>query len=226
MTQSQPLTQEFLEVITKNTSVSASLSQGQDEDEESTPAQNYAVLTRCWRYERGSNLLLPYPAQFLNPVSLYIERIDGMILDREFTDELQCSMMELEVERLRYIYNDLHRVRLRKIEQQPLYYAFEKQGKSRLSEPELEYAKGYSKLVRDMMQQGFEGLPGKLASESLHFETPATDNVALLHYLPKEQQERILEVPNQRYQLYSNTVIVVPYEECAQWIQQGEFDVL
>jgi hypothetical protein len=225
-TQAPQLSAEFLTTITSNTSTPTQDESLSQSDDNSSFSHSYAVLTRCWRYERGCTLLLPYPARFLDPIKEHLQHIDDMILNKEFIDELQGSLHELEIERIRYIYNDVHRMRLRKIELNPLYYAYEKLGKSKLSQAESEFAKGYAKLVMNLMKDGFNGLPGKYGSEGINFQSPATDQVVLLHYLPKEPRVQELNIPSQKRPLYPNTLIVVPYEECNEWIQNGEFDVL
>lgn len=225
---SQPLSAEFLSTISLNTSTpSQILSQNSEQSNDgATTATNYGILRRCWRYERGCALILPYPQGFLDPIKTYLEDMDIRLSDRSMNNEIHQSLHELEVERLRYVYNDFHRIRLRKIEKNPLYYAYDRVGKEKLSQQELEFAKGYSKLVQNMMKEGLEGLPGKYGFETVQYETPQTDGAALMHYIPENPQVAEFEIPEQKFNLFPNTLIVAPYEECNDWIQRGEFDVL
>lgn len=225
---SSQLSADFLTMITSNTRSQTTSQRFQDDDEDSGPlvSETYRILTRCWRYERGSSLLLPYPLDFFIIIKNYINRIEGLLSDKRITNEIQASLHELELERLRYIYNDVHRIRLRKIELHPIYYAYDKSGKEKLSAAELEFAKGYAQLVMGTMKEGFGDLPGQLGREAVVFETPATDHVALLHYLPKDPEEKNFSIPNQELRLPPNTVIIVPYQECQVLIKNGEFDVL
>ncbi|KAI1723288.1 DNA replication complex GINS protein SLD5 [Ditylenchus destructor] len=91
-----------------------------DEDEEMTPAEVLRDMTQAYVNESVSSKLLPHKFQLVECLVDQIEHMEKNIEKQRDKTQIKCTAHRMELYRIGYVVNSYLRIRLTKIEQNPV----------------------------------------------------------------------------------------------------------
>ncbi|KAJ2724728.1 GINS complex subunit [Coemansia sp. Benny D115] len=139
-----------------------------DEDEESVAGSedsadledlvadidDYSILMRSWINERGAPEILEYQGTAIENL-MELADFQQQKLSSKQTTGLVANIISMELERVKYLVRSYLRTRLAKIEDHAKYYLQEPMYRERLSQAELDYAKGFVDLENRHVKASF-----------------------------------------------------------------------
>ncbi|KAJ2881049.1 GINS complex subunit [Coemansia aciculifera] len=124
-----------------------------DEDEDDDVAEDdLSILLRSWVNERGSPELLEYEGATLENL---MELVEFQTQKMATQPAALANILKMDVDRVKYLVRSYLRTRLSKIEEHARHYTKDALYRARLSQSELEYAKGYVELEERHVRRSF-----------------------------------------------------------------------
>ncbi|KAJ1742856.1 GINS complex subunit [Coemansia sp. RSA 989] len=138
--------------------------ESQSDSEEETMEDDLSILMRGWINERNAPDILEYEGTAIENL---MELVDFQSQRISTQPTLVANILKMDVDRVKYLIRSYLRTRLYKIEQHAKYYVDDNMYKSRLSQNELDYAKGFVAIEEKHMKRSFMNqLPPHLRSLS------------------------------------------------------------
>lgn len=114
---------------------------------------NIATLVRIWQNEKFSKDLLKFEDTYITNLIIHLEKKDEEICKKNGKDE-DCDIMELDLERVKYMLKDYLRIRLSKIEKY-LFHIIKNDLNDLLSKQEFDFACELFKIKRNYFGENF-----------------------------------------------------------------------
>ncbi|KAJ2201683.1 GINS complex subunit [Coemansia sp. RSA 520] len=111
----------------------------QEEDDEEFLEDDLSILMRAWVNERNAPDLLEYEGTTIENL---MELVDFQTQKIKSQPPMIANIIKVDVDRVKYLVRSYLRTRLAKIEQHAMHYTRDDMYKERMSQNELEYAKG------------------------------------------------------------------------------------
>jgi len=122
------------------------------------------ALRYAWIGEKCSPELLPYQANLVEHVQREIAAYQARLDNDEVVQQL-TTVIQIEIDRARFVLASYLRTRLAKIQKFATYVTTEPKAQQRLSPAELEFARGYRALMADHFNAAFlKDIPEKYRS--------------------------------------------------------------
>ena len=146
---------------------------------------NFSTLQKIWQNEKFSKELLKFENNYITQILIEIEKREE-VLNKSREDE--SDILELDIERAKYILKDYLRIRLAKIEKY-LFYIIKNEMNHLLSNQEFNFACDLFKLKKNFFNENFI----KKVNPSLN------------DFKPVELGEDIIVTPSDSYVIAKNT---------------------
>ncbi|KAJ1671919.1 GINS complex subunit [Coemansia sp. RSA 25] len=146
----------------------------EDDDEDDVMEDDLSILMRSWVNERSSPELLEYEGATIENL---MELVDFQTQKMATQPAALANILKMDVDRVKYLVRSYLRTRLSKIEEHARHYTKEALYRERLSQNELEYAKGYVELEERHVRRSFlDQLPPHLRG----LEDVAAEGLAMI----------------------------------------------
>ncbi|KAJ2049285.1 GINS complex subunit [Coemansia sp. S16] len=123
-----------------------------EDDDEDVLEDDLSLLMRSWVNERSSPEILEYEGATIENL---MELVDFQTQKMATQQAALANILKMDVDRVKYLVRSYLRTRLSKIEEHARHYIKETMYRERLSQNELEYAKGYVELDERHVRRSF-----------------------------------------------------------------------
>ncbi|KAJ2487804.1 GINS complex subunit [Coemansia sp. RSA 2050] len=124
----------------------------EEEEEDDVEEDDLSLLLRAWVNERSSPEILEYEGATLENL---MELVDFQTQKMATQQAALANILKMDVDRVKYLVRSYLRTRLSKIEEHARHYVKDTMYRERLSQNELEYAKGYVELEERHVRRSF-----------------------------------------------------------------------
>ncbi|KAJ2717108.1 GINS complex subunit [Coemansia spiralis] len=133
-----------------------------DYEEDESVEDDLPLLMRAWVNERNAPELLEYEG---TAVENLMELVDYQTKRIESQPVVVANILKMDMDRVKYLVRSYLRARLTKIEHHAMHYTREPRYRERMSQNELDYAKGFVALEEKHMRRSFmDQLPPHMRS--------------------------------------------------------------
>ncbi|KAJ2475558.1 GINS complex subunit, partial [Coemansia sp. RSA 2320] len=126
--------------------------EGDGDDGDAATDDDLSVLMRAWVNERSSPEILEYEGAAMENL---MELVDFQTQKMATQPSALGNILKMDADRVKYLVRSYLRTRLSKIEEHARHYIKDVQYRERLSQNELEYAKGYVELEERHARRSF-----------------------------------------------------------------------
>ncbi|KAI8321650.1 GINS complex, Sld5 component [Martensiomyces pterosporus] len=124
----------------------------EEDEEEEIMEDDLTILKRAWINERNAPEILEYEGAAIENL---MELVDFQTQKMSTQPVLIANILRMDVDRIKYLVRSYLRSRLSKIEQCARHYVESTMYKDRMSQSELDYAKGFVELEERHMRRSF-----------------------------------------------------------------------
>ncbi|KAJ2796193.1 GINS complex subunit, partial [Coemansia guatemalensis] len=140
------------EIAEREYAEGASDSYDEVSEEEDVTEDDLSIMMRVWVNERNAPELLEYEGTTIENL---MELVDFQNQRIQSQPAVIANILKMDVDRVKYLVRSYLRTRLAKIEKYALHYTREPRYRERLSQGELDYAKGFVALEEKHMRRSF-----------------------------------------------------------------------
>ncbi|KAJ1723143.1 GINS complex subunit [Coemansia erecta] len=124
----------------------------EEDQEEEDDQDDVGILTRAWMNERNAPEILAYEGAALENS---LELVDYQRQKMASAPAFVANILKMDVDRVRFLVRSYLRARLAKIERHARHYVQETRYRERMSQAELEYARGFVELDVGHVRRSF-----------------------------------------------------------------------
>lgn len=128
---------------------------GDDDEQEVFSNPDVLIMYQRWITEKHAPELLMYYGELVDVLKEQVKNQEEMLEDNEDENPLAKRIKLMEIDRIRYVLHEYHRVRLQKIERHFLHLLQDPDRHQILSEHEIEYLKTYTNLLESHFNDEF-----------------------------------------------------------------------
>ncbi|KAI9504493.1 GINS complex subunit [Coemansia spiralis] len=201
-----------------------------EEDEEDVMEDDFSMLMRAWTNERSAPDILEYEGATIENL---MELVDFQLQKMKSQPALVANILKMDVDRVKYLVRSYLRTRLSKIEQHARHYVNEPTYSERLSQNELDYAKGFIGLEEKHVRKSFlDQLPPHLrtvdevSGEGLEMVTKPDLDSAVFCRVRSTVGEFQFEASEDPIAMKRNNVFITRYSIICNLLEDGKVELL
>ncbi|KAJ2745185.1 GINS complex subunit [Coemansia sp. BCRC 34301] len=210
--------------------IASNVQEDEEEDDDDVAEDDLLILTRSWVNERSSPELLEYEGATIENL---MELVDFQMQKMATQPAALANILKMDVDRVKYLVRSYLRTRLSKIEEHARHYTKEPLYRERLSQNELEYAKGYVELEERHVRRSFlDQLPPHLrglenaAGEGLEMVSKPDLDAAVFCRVRATVGEFQFEPSEAPIMMKRNNIFITRYSIIRDLLEDGKVELI